>query len=162
MSKSWNLISVLVVDHLYHLTQMVFCSESLNVLELFRCKLLEFPLHNSVKLPSLRKLKLARVHASDQVIDNLVAGCPLIEDLNFEFCKGFKSIKLLGHSKLADIKVKDDGELEEVDINALNAHSISVAGPVPSGKINVVACENLKFLFLCTISVVDESFLPHY
>lgn len=128
--KELELHTILRGDRLYHLPQMVFCSETLNVLNLFGCLLLEFPGRNSVKLPSLRKLRLAQVRASDQVIENLVAGGPLIEDLIFEFCEGLKSIKLFGHSKLRDIKIKGGREAEEVNINALNAHSITVVSAV--------------------------------
>ncbi|KAH9665484.1 putative F-box protein [Citrus sinensis] len=159
--KELELHTILRGDRLYHLPQMVVCSETVNVLDLFGCILLEFPGRNSVKLPSLRKLRLAQVRASDQVIENLVAGCPLIEDLIFEFCEGLKSIKLFGRSKLRDIKIKGGREAEEVNINALNGHSITVVSPLPSGKINEVSCKNLKSLFLCITSVVDETLSYH-
>lgn len=46
----------LPADLLYHLAEMVFCSGSLNVLDLFDYKLLEFLGSNSLKLPSFGEI----------------------------------------------------------------------------------------------------------
>lgn len=140
---------------LYNLPHVVLCSKSLNVLELEGCKL-ELPRSNVIELFSLRKLNLFHVNVDDQVVENLIAGCPMIEDLSFQSCQGFKRIKLFGLSKLSKIKVTDNRELEEMNVSALNTRSITVQGPTVPSAINIVLCKNLKFLSLYAASVVDE------
>ncbi|KDO41639.1 hypothetical protein CISIN_1g048285mg [Citrus sinensis] len=92
------------LDRWYSLPQMVLCSKSVNVLKLQGYKLESLPLGNDLNL-SLRKLSLSNVYADEQVLNNLVAQCPLIEDLEFDCCQGFKSL----------------------DIKAPNASSIAIA-----------------------------------
>ncbi|KAJ4718031.1 F-box domain containing protein [Melia azedarach] len=140
-------------DVFYNLPQMVLCLKSITVLKLRGFKL-ESPGSN-VKLSSLRELYLSDVNADVHVVENLVGGCPLIEFLSIEFCGGFKSLKLSGLSKLSIIKVQSNSELEWMTINAPNARSMAVIGPDILSDINIATCKNLKFLGLCTASVVD-------
>ncbi|KAH9713199.1 F-box/LRR-repeat protein 25 [Citrus sinensis] len=123
--------------------QVFLCSKSLNVLVLTSSKL-ESP--RSVWLPSLRELHLSEVNADDQVIKNLVAGCPLIEVLCIRTCGGFKSLELIGHSnKLNEIRVFDNKELKWV--------------PFVPCEINVASCKNLKSLKISRASSITDEWL---
>lgn len=59
-----------------------------------------------INLPSLKQFSLTVVSTDDQIIQNLLAGCPVIEYINFESCHGFKSIKLAEVAKLMTFRVK--------------------------------------------------------
>lgn len=120
------------LDRWYSLPQMVLCSKSVNVLKLQGYKLESLPLGNDLNL-SLRKLSLSDVYADDQVMNNLVAQCPLIEDLEFDCCQGFKSL----------------------DIKAPNASSIAIATLLKC-EVSITSCKNLKRLVLWNCSFTDE------
>ncbi|KAJ4717894.1 F-box domain containing protein [Melia azedarach] len=117
------------------------------------CKL---ELQSRVNLPSLRNLSLAQIDASDQVIDYVVSGCPLIEFLRIDDCLELKSLKLFNLDKLKKIKVSFNEKLERVEINASNVHSLSITYTVTPCWINVVLCKNLKQLKLWSLSITDE------
>lgn len=120
------------LDRWYSLPQMVLCSKSVNVLKLQGYKLESLPLGNDLNL-SLRKLSLSNVYADEQVLNNLVAQCPLIEDLEFDCCQGFKSL----------------------DIKAPNASSIAIATLLKC-EVSITSCKNLKRLVLWDCSFTDE------
>ncbi|XP_031258470.1 F-box/LRR-repeat protein At2g42720-like isoform X2 [Pistacia vera] len=135
----------------YNLPQIVFCAESLDVLELSGCKL--YSPRISVQL-SLRKLYLVDVYADDQMIENLFARCPLIEYLTIDSCKGFKSLEL-SLSKLHEIKVSNNDELKKVEIKALNVHSVTIT-EIKACEIDIASCRNLKNLILSKLSIMDD------
>lgn len=136
----------------YNLPQIVFCAKSINVLELSGCKLSHPRI--SVQL-YLRKLSLVDVYADDQMIRNLFSRCPLIEYLAIESSKGFKSLELFNLSKLHEVKVSNNDELDKVEIKALNVHSVTIAEMITC-VIDVVSCENLKCLLLAELSITDD------
>ncbi|KAJ4705668.1 F-box domain containing protein [Melia azedarach] len=139
----------------FKLPQSVLCVRSITVLELGGCKL-EFG-GSSMKLPSLRRLLLKQVKAEDRVIDNLVARCPLIEYLRIDECEGFKSLELFTLSRVDKIKVCNNYELERLDVNAVNVHSVSIVGST-SCEINIAPCKSLKRLKLDMVSIRDDRF----
>jgi hypothetical protein len=59
-----------------------------------------------INLPSLKKLSLSSVYGDDQIIQNLLAGCPVIECIIFDSCRGIKSIKIFGVPKVMVIRYK--------------------------------------------------------
>ncbi|KAK3211276.1 hypothetical protein Dsin_015982 [Dipteronia sinensis] len=156
----------------YNLPKMVFCAKSIDLLELEGCKL---KLPSKVKLSCLRKLFLSRVYADDQVIETLVGGCPLIEEMSLSDCRGFKSLELFGLDRLNDIKILYNtgvqlynSGLQRVVIKVLNVHSLAFVGRLfDACEINVAYCKNLKSLSLSSSSIKDEwlcnliSKLPH-
>ncbi|KAJ0015251.1 hypothetical protein Pint_19730 [Pistacia integerrima] len=107
----------------YNLPQIVFCAKSIDVLELYHCNLSRPRI--GVQL-SLRKLCLVGVCVDDQMIGNLFARCPLIEYLTIESSKGFKSLELFSLSELHEVEISNNVELEKVEINALNVHSVTI------------------------------------
>ncbi|KAJ4718676.1 F-box domain containing protein [Melia azedarach] len=138
----------------YSLPPIVLCSKSIDVLKLGGCKL-ELP-RSDLKL-SLRKLCLQNVYADDQVINNVFLGCGLIEDLEVNLCQGFKSLKLLGLAKLRNIRLEDNDELEQLEIDALNANSVlSVSGTTP---YILDICKNLTSLYLSNSSFITDEWL---
>lgn len=119
------------LDTWYSLPQMVLCTKSINVLKLQGYKL-ESPPGNDLNL-SLRKLRLSDVYADDQVMNNLISQCPLIEDLQIVRCQGFRSL----------------------DIKALNASLIAILSLLKF-DVSVTSCKNLKWLDLCECPCTDD------
>ncbi|XP_031269424.1 F-box/LRR-repeat protein 25-like [Pistacia vera] len=136
----------------YNLPQIVFCAKSIDVLELYHCNLSRPRI--GVQL-SLRKLCLVGVYVDDQMIENLFARCPLIEYLTIESSKGFKSLELFSLSELHEVEISNNGELEKVEINALNVHSVTITD-METCVINIACCKNLKCLLLSELSITDD------
>ncbi|KAK3183675.1 hypothetical protein Dsin_030961 [Dipteronia sinensis] len=154
--KELKLIFTTVLDGWYNLPQILLCANSVEDLKLKMCKL-KLP-RNYVKLSSLRKLFLTEVYMDDHMIKNLVGGCPLIEDLHFVSCEGFKGLELFGLTRLNEIKLIRNGKVERVDINALNVRLLEIFGPAASCKINLAFCKNLTSLTLYGASIRDQWF----
>ncbi|KAL5767472.1 hypothetical protein ACOSQ2_014255 [Xanthoceras sorbifolium] len=138
----------------YNLPQIVLFAKSVDVLELRGCKL---ELCRSIaKLPSLRKLCLVQVYVDDHVIKNIVAGCPLIEEMSFDECFGFKSLELVGHDRLHDIKIMNNSDLELMVIKESAVQFLAIMGAIALCEINIACCKNLKGLTLEGVSLKDE------
>ncbi|KAL5767471.1 hypothetical protein ACOSP7_014076 [Xanthoceras sorbifolium] len=138
----------------YNLPQIVLFAKSVELLKLKGCKL-ELP-RNNIQLSSLRKLYLSHVLVDDLLIENLISGCPMIEDLNFSFCNGHQNLKLYDLSRLNEIKVTNNDELQNLNIEGFNIHSLAIFWLSPSCEISVTNCINIKNLDLKSVSTKDE------
>lgn len=96
----------------FDLPEIVLSSKFLKVLKLGGYKLES--LRNDVR-PSLRKLSLSKVYADDQVINNLVAECHLIEDLEFVHCEGFKTLDITSCKNLKCLSLLGWGSFTVTD-----------------------------------------------
>ncbi|KAI9177234.1 hypothetical protein LWI28_012664 [Acer negundo] len=141
-------------SRLCNLPEVVFSSKSIEVLELKCCKL-ELS-KNVVELSSLRNLCLNRVSVDDHMIENLVVGCPLIEDLKLVSCEGFRSLELFGLSKLNGIKLIENSDLRRVVIKTPNVSLLSIGGPTRPREIKLACCRNLKKLILLRAFISDK------
>ncbi|TXG54092.1 hypothetical protein EZV62_019348 [Acer yangbiense] len=141
-------------SRLCNLPEVVFSSKSIEVLEL-KCCMLELS-KSVVELSSLRNLCLNRVYVGDHMIENLVVGCPLIEDLKLVSCEGFRSLELFGLSKLNGIKLIDNSDLRRVVIKTPNVSLVSIGGPTRPRKIKLAFCRNLKKLILSCAFITDK------
>ena len=63
----------------YPLPHCVLVAKSLTVLKLHSCKL--DSIRSDISLPSLKRLSLLSVYADNQIIPNLIFGCPMIENM---------------------------------------------------------------------------------
>ncbi|KAK3220111.1 hypothetical protein Dsin_014081 [Dipteronia sinensis] len=77
----------------YFLPQIIYSAKSIYMLELINCAL-GHP-KCKVKLDSLRKLYLSHVYADNEVLQYVIAGCPMIEDLSIYECRGIKNLELV-------------------------------------------------------------------
>ncbi|TXG68703.1 hypothetical protein EZV62_003638 [Acer yangbiense] len=139
----------------YSLPQMIFSAKSVHVLELSGCILKYLPRNNRVELCSLKKLCLDKINIDDEFMVNLIAGCPMIEDLSVYKCRKITSIELFGLDKLKEIKVKNNFELQRVEIGAANVQSVLISSLYTLRQIDIASCKNLKSLILDTI-ITDE------
>ena len=112
-----------------------------------------------INLSSLKKLSLVKVRTNDQIIHNVVAGCPVIEDMRFEFCFGLENIHFSALPKLKAIKLESD-KLKMVELEASNLYYACITAYYAS-EINLVQCKNLKELNLEAQCIADEWFRNH-
>ena len=87
----------------YRLPHSVLVAKSITMLTLLSCRLESTC--GAINLPSLKKLSLLCVYADDQIIQNLLAGCPVIEYMKFDRCSGCECIQLSNVPNLLAIKV---------------------------------------------------------
>ena len=145
----------------YHLTRSVLVSKSLTGLSVCKCKLVSTS-YGDINLPSLKKLYLCYVSTNDQIINELVAGCPVIEDMRFTECNGFKSIKFEGLTKAKSIVVTYNGDLERVELEAPNLYCLHIDQKIKNCEINLVSCNNVKMLTLSASNITDKWFHDYF
>lgn len=133
-------------------------SNSLRALTLIACKLDSKLFPSNVNLSALSYLRLWCVLADEQALHNLLAGCPLIQDLETSSCRGIKSLKLLDHRKLSNVKPEYNEGLAHVDIQkALSLKSICIVRPgLHQTDIGITSCKNLSQLNVRGGSFTDE------
>jgi hypothetical protein len=98
---------------------------------------------------------VGQVRMDDQNFQNLIAGCPVVEEIKFEYCTGLTSIHVSGLPKLMLIELASNSELENVEIEASNLKSLIANFVSPSPTI-LLSCENLKNLALKSDTVTDK------
>lgn len=143
----------------FDLPEIVLRSKFLKVLKLRGYKLES--LRNDVRLP-LRKLSLSNVYADDQVINNLVAQCHLIEDLEFVHCEGFKTLDITSCKNLKCLSLLGWGSFTVTDgwlcsqiprLPLLERLRIFLCGNIKS--INIIS-PSLKILGIHSCGKLDE------
>ena len=92
----------------YSLPHSVFVAKSLTVLTLHMCKFESTCGDVTISSSSLKKLSSTNVYADDQIIQNLLHGCPAMEYISFASCFRIKSIKFIGLPKVMEIKVQNN------------------------------------------------------
>ena len=97
---------------------------------------------------------------NDQIIQNLVAGCPVIEDIGIEECRGLKSIQFSGLPKVKAIELKSNKGVEKVELEASNIYHLHIQ-QFEASKINLLPCKNLKLLKLGKLHITDSCFNYH-
>lgn len=129
---------------LYELPRMVLSAESLQVLELYECKL-ESSTRNNVKLPHLRQLRLLCFSVHDDVINDLIAKSPSIEYLSIDHCS-YKNLKL-PCPNLKSLLIRNCPFLDEVNIEASKLSIFGYFGQTLTFHLNGLALTNCIFDF---------------
>ncbi|XP_050289693.1 F-box/FBD/LRR-repeat protein At3g26920-like [Quercus robur] len=137
----------------YILPQRVLVAKSLTVLILYKCKLESTC--GDIYLPSLKKLSLSHVDADDQIFQNLIAGCPVIESMMFRECRGLKSIKASNVPKVMAITLEGNA-LESLELEAFNLYYLSMRQVTIGSGFNLLHCKNLRLLSLCVVYISNE------
>ncbi|TXG68689.1 hypothetical protein EZV62_003624 [Acer yangbiense] len=142
----------------YFLPQIIYSAKSINMLELINCGL-GIP-KCKVELDFLRKLYLSDVYADNEVLQDVIAGCPMIEDLSLCRCRGIKNLELFNLAKLRVIKLWRNSELVRVSIEELDdVHSIVICPDQDNNifcDIVINSCKSLKCLELSRTFIEDE------
>ncbi|GLT72783.1 hypothetical protein SLA2020_446870 [Shorea laevis] len=139
----------------YKLPERVLTAKSITELRLDSCEVDSFC--SGINLSSLKKLSLNRVRMEDQFIQTLIAGCPVVEDLSFDDCRGLKSIQVSGLPKLMTLKMIDNN-LERVEMQESNLQSLYFF-QFNTCQINLASSENLKKLEFERAPTVTDKWL---
>lgn len=142
----------------YPLPQNILLAKSITVLRLKACRLDSY--FGDINLSSLKILSLYKVGTNDQIIQNLVAGCPVIEDIGIEDCSGLKCIQFSGLPKVKAIELKSNNGVETVELESSNIYHVHIQ-QFEASKINLVPCKNLKLLMLGKLHITDSCFNYH-
>lgn len=97
-----------------------------------------------IQLRSLRKLSLWDVNLSDEVMRNLVSGCPSLRKVSFLDCHGLQVLKIDSHPSLEELNVCFCHGLQEIDLAGSGIKIFAVAITHPLRKTtcpNVVTLE---------------------
>ena len=141
----------------FPLPQPVLIAKSLTVLTLRSLKLDSTCVNGDcdINLPCLKQLSLTLVYTDDQIIQNLLAGCPAIEYINFESCHGFKSINLTEVPKLMTFRVRSNKCSTRLELAALNLSCLSIFQDL-TFELNLLPFKNLKELSLHSSEETDK------
>lgn len=145
----------------YSLPPAIVSAKSLTILTLVNCRFDQPFLRDSrLKFSSLQKLDLKYVHVDDQILENLIGGCPLIEVLSIEHCLGLKHIRISGVNELKKITLLEQNEVESVDIVALSLQTLWYAGYASKvNTIHVDGCgQSLIKLHLTGFAITEQLF----
>ncbi|CAH9118279.1 unnamed protein product [Cuscuta epithymum] len=152
----------------YNIPKEVFVSNSLKVLELQGCKFEDS--FSCTSLPHLQKLRTLRcLFASENVLSNILCGCPELESLEALVSEGmssFLSVSCKPRLKYFDITCLNELKRIEIFVPSLETLKCSY---VYSCSINMASCTLLKHLELNRVTLSSDyvpiqyllSNLPH-
>jgi hypothetical protein len=81
----------------------VVTAKSITELRLWGCKF--EPFHRDINLPYLKSLVLVEALMDGQILQTLIAGCPVVEEIILKQCDGLKNIHVSSLPKLTAIEV---------------------------------------------------------
>ncbi|KAJ9183319.1 hypothetical protein P3X46_007187 [Hevea brasiliensis] len=146
-------ISVFPPTSVYCVPQALLNAISVQVLDL---QYLHLPSIGNVTLPFLKKLSLTCVFANDNLVSKLVAGSPLIEDMSFITCFGFKTVKIFNLVNLVKFYVESIVHLEQLEVEAPNLHSLTLRGSSWPSVLKLVSLKYLKSLTIHGAPITDK------
>ncbi|KAM3327004.1 hypothetical protein P3S67_002134 [Capsicum chacoense] len=131
-------------------------TKSLRELALWYCNLKGVSLSTSHDMViancySLRKLTLNMIYLDDNMLQTLLARCPLIETLIIQKCTGLSKIEVLNLEKIKSLTIRLSGNAC-VAIHAPTLEYLTYSGSTDErSMLGVVECRNLK-----SLEVADE------
>ncbi|GAB4850398.1 hypothetical protein Ancab_029703 [Ancistrocladus abbreviatus] len=134
----------------------VLAANSITVLNLSGCRLVAC---DGIKLPLLQKLLLKKLDLCEQLLQGLINGCPLIQDLRLVQCTGLKNIVISTASGLNRVDLHKCEGLESVKLDTPRLQSFwFYAKKQVRCIINLSACRTLKELMLQYPKMTDDMF----
>ncbi|KAL3634934.1 hypothetical protein CASFOL_021988 [Castilleja foliolosa] len=121
----------------YPLPSVVFQSESLVELHLQHCNLRTLKPNDNVMLNNLQTLRLHNVDIIDKILEKILSGCPLIENLDLLECIGLKSIKLHKHHKIKGFGCSVDDNEDQI--------IIEIEDPQTYESVHIQNCQDWFF-----------------
>ncbi|KAK5831065.1 hypothetical protein PVK06_014860 [Gossypium arboreum] len=123
-------------------------------------------LHKGYSLPqyvlAAGTITALRLRVNEQMIENMIRACPLLEDFRLIYATGLKVFKVSNLAKLKRIDFHTCSELKEVNLQAPNLETFCyVVLKYRSYKIDLSTCNALKSLTLEDATLKDESFQNH-
>nr|XP_043637526.1 putative F-box/LRR-repeat protein At5g02930 [Erigeron canadensis] len=146
-------------QQMYRLPSQRLYASSLLSLTIHSCELPSSLMFDTFTIPSLKILSLEQVPIyNDEVITYLTANCPVLEDLELEFCYGFKRICVNAHQTLQKVQIGCSGPIDKIDIQAPNISYLLVdASAWEPTCMNLASCEKIK-----TFCYYGDQSEPHF
>ncbi|GAV80272.1 Jacalin domain-containing protein/LRR_2 domain-containing protein [Cephalotus follicularis] len=139
-----------------NLPQNIFAVKTITALRVYGCKL---GTCTDIKFSRLQKLCLGKLHFDEQMLQNLISSCPLMEDLRLIYCSGLKTFQVSGLSHLIRVDFHHCRGLKDVELQAPDLETFWYHGKKSMCcKINLATCNGLKCLTLEDPNMTDETF----
>ncbi|KAH9620334.1 hypothetical protein KSS87_007849 [Heliosperma pusillum] len=143
----------------YELPAILFMAKSLISMKLFRVRM---PYFETLKLISLRILKLTRVYIDENMLLDIIMSCPL-KILNLDMCSGLQNISIPCCSRLESLYVAETvpvGGTVEVDTSSIQHFSYLGDQEVDPFPVILAPAsrKNLRVLHICCALIVDDFF----
>ncbi|KAF3450829.1 hypothetical protein FNV43_RR06918 [Rhamnella rubrinervis] len=147
---------------------MLFASNTLIKLHLCGCDLFDIK-PSIINLPRLQKLMMKDImDLDDTLVENLILGCPLLEDLQFERCDKLTRLQVSNLNRIKKISVRYCHPLHSVEVRAPSLETFVFRGGfvemgvIEKCEIDLAACETtLKDLDLSIMNVTSD-WLQHF
>ena len=140
---------------------ILFASKTLIALSLYGCDVLEIK-HSTINLPHLQKLFMENMDLDETFVQNLILGCPLLEELKFERCNKLTRLQVSNLKSIKEIWVRYCSPLQSVEVRAPSLETFLFRGAFEKGiiracEIDLAGCETtLKDLNLSVMNVTSE------
>ncbi|XLS70227.1 hypothetical protein HN51_027092 [Arachis hypogaea] len=146
------------VDNYYYLPPDVLKAKSLTELVLSgKIRADKLIVNHRIRFPMLRILSLVYVYLGpEQALEDLISGCPMIEDLVLEHCVGLEIVKVHDLPKLKSAKFSGFREIH-VDVPSLEYLELGNDKLEFPCDISIDKCRNLKVFILEAVSSVFVS-----
>ncbi|WCJ39615.1 F-box/RNI-like superfamily protein [Euphorbia peplus] len=142
----------------YEVPQLVFSCAAITVLRIHGCRL---GTCNDIKLPNLQKLSFGKLQISENLIQNLMLGCPLIYDLRLISCIGLKNL-VLHSDKLDRVDIHLCHGMEKIEIQSSSLKTFWYhANSSRKCVVNLASCQSLKNLTFVDSKMNDDMFQSH-
>ncbi|KAF2323532.1 hypothetical protein GH714_035945 [Hevea brasiliensis] len=137
----------------YYLPQTVFTARTLTALRISGCKL---GACNYINMSNLQKLCIQKIHIDEEIIQNLILGCPLIDDMRLIYCSGLKTL-LLSSNRLNRVDIHCCHGLKKVEVKSPSLQTFWYHGKGSMRcNINLAMCKSLKSLTLEDANITDD------
>ncbi|RYQ87585.1 hypothetical protein Ahy_B09g095109 isoform H [Arachis hypogaea] len=146
------------VDNYYYLPPDILKAKSLTELVLSgKIRADKLIVNHRIRFPMLRILSLVYVYLGhEQALEDLISGCPMIEDLVLEHCVGLENVKVHDLPKLKSAKFSGFREIH-VDVPSLEYLELGNGKLEFPCDISIDKCRNLKVFILEAVSSVFVS-----
>ena len=102
------------------------------------------------------------VYADDQIIQNLLAGCPVIEYIKFDQCSGFEWIKLSNVPNLLVIKVRWNLTVRKLELDYSNSSLYHAPiDQILQSELNQLPYKNLNELRFWLSEITEKWLFEH-
>ena len=140
---------------------ILLASKTLITLSLYGCDVLEIK-RSTINLPHLQKLFMENMDLDETFVQNLILGCPLLEELKFERCNKLTRLQVSNLKSIKKIWVRYCSPLQSVEVRAPSLETFLFRGAFEKGiiracEIDLAGCETtLKDLNLSIMNVTSE------
>jgi len=124
---------------LMHLPTSLFSCDCLTSLKLEYFDFRQLPTYSFGGFRCLRTCFLSHLHTSDDILEYLVARCPLLENLTVQSCNGLSNVKISAPN-LTNLDFTDNNRPSSLTLNCPQLMHIVVQGFHPISRLELNSC----------------------